>query len=142
MSGRRILDTRMPSRCTTGSEWGRASNSYPSAPNRSRRGKRSEACILSDKRKTCLAWSAMRGAFPTCRTEYGSRQRSPPKLYVIARNVKPVANRPVRLGRQLDTTLGFPLLDGHHVDGIPGATIQERAVRPFTRALGAPDAGG
>ena len=35
---------------------------------------------------------------------------------------------------------GFPVFRGYHLYGIPGATIEERTVRPFTGAFLAPDA--
>src|SRR5216684_1320715 len=39
------------------------------------------------------------------------------------------------LNGHFDADLSFHVFDGHHLDGIPGAAIQKRAIRPFADAL-------
>src|ERR1035438_4572955 len=63
-------------------------------------------------------------------------------LYVSGRHPTPLADRAVRHGRKLHRVALLPLLDVHHLDGVPGAAVQEHAVRTFGGALRASDAGG
>src|SRR5947207_3875220 len=47
-----------------------------------------------------------------------------------------------RLVRELDAEPGFDLLARDHFDGVPGAAVEERAVRAFARTLFAANTGG
>src|ERR1035438_871472 len=64
------------------------------------------------------------------------------RLYVSGWHPAPLADRAVRQSRKLHRVALLPLLHVDHLDRVPGAAVQEHAVRPFGGALRASDAGG
>src|SRR5579863_9306134 len=74
---------------------------------------------------------------PTVRRPFKSRIDTPSRsLSLISR----LMNLAAILNRHLDADLGFDVLNGDHLDGIPRASVQERPVRALAGAFLALDA--
>ena len=126
----------------TGRGWNRETGCSRWSRNRATRGRRYALCTWWGNPKTPARWTATRAASRTCRTAYAVRLRLPPTLYVLARNVTPIADGPVGFGRQAITPRCFPFLRNHHLDGIPRTPVEEGPIRTLAGTLGASDAGG